>query len=85
MNIGNLIQQVGDNLQFVLVCALVVAALIAVSKAAEMTFLKGSVAHVGKTRYVAICGMLGALACVLHLMDFPLVFLAPEFYKLDFS
>lgn len=85
MNIGNLIQQVGENLQFVLVCALVVAALIAVSKAAEETILKKNIARVSKTRYVAICGMLGALACVLHVMDFPLVFLAPEFYKLDFS
>ena len=85
MNIGNLIQQVGENLQFVLVCAVVVAALIAVSKAAEKTILKNNMVQVGKTRYVAICGMLGALACVLHVMDFPLVFLAPEFYKLDFS
>ena len=85
MNIGNLLQQVGENLQFVLVCAVVVAALIAVSKAAEKTILKNNIVQVGKTRYVAICGMLGALACVLHVMDFPLVFLAPEFYKLDFS
>ena len=85
MNIGNLIQQVGENLQFVLVCALVVAALIGISKLAEKTVLKNTVVQVNKTKYVAVCGMLGALACVLHMMDFPLVFLAPEFYKLDFS
>lgn len=85
MNIGNLIQQVGENLQFVLVCALVVGALIGISRLAEKTVLKNTVVQVNKTKYVAVCGMLGALACVLHMMDFPLVFLAPEFYKLDFS
>lgn len=85
MNIGNLIQQVGENLQFVLVCILVVAALAAVSKAAEATILRNNVVRVSSTKYLAVCGMLGALACVLHVLDFPLPFLAPEFYKLDFS
>lgn len=85
MNIGTLLGQVRENLQFVLVCALVVAALTAVAKAAEATFLKENVARVSSTKYLSLCGMLGALACVLHLLDFPLPFLAPEFYKLDFS
>ncbi len=85
MNIGKLMQDVGENLQFLLVCALVVVVLIVVAKGAEKTILKKSVIHVGTTRYVAICGMLGALAAILHLFDFPLIFLAPEFYKLDFS
>ena len=30
----------------------------------------------------AVCG---AIAALLHILDFPLLFLAPEFYKLDFS
>lgn len=85
MNIGNLLKQVGENLQFVLVCALVVAVLIAVAKAAEKTIIKHTVVYVSKTKYIAVCGMLGALACILHMLDFSLVFLAPEFYKLDFS
>lgn len=85
MNIGNLVKQVGENLQFVLICVLVVALIIAVAKAAEKTILKHTVVHVSKTKYITVCGMLGALACILHMLDFPLVFLAPEFYKLDFS
>lgn len=85
MNIGTLMQQIGENLQFVLVCVLVVTAIIAVAKAAEKTILKQSVVQISKTKYIAVCGMLGALACILHMLDFPLVFLAPEFYKLDFS
>lgn len=85
MNIGNLLKQVGENLQFVLVCVLLVAAIIVVAKAAEKTIIKHTIVHVSKTKYIAVCGMLGALACILHMLDFPLVFLAPEFYKLDFS
>ncbi len=36
-------------------------------------------------RRVSIIGICSAIACVLHMLDFPLLFLAPEFYKLDFS
>lgn len=85
MNIGKLIQQVGENLQFVLVCILVVAVIVAAAKVAEGTLLKDTVTRVSKTKYLAICGMLGALAAILHIFDFPLLFLAPEFYKLDFG
>ena len=31
---------------------------------------------------MAVCA---AIAAILHILDFPLLFLAPEFYKLDFS
>lgn len=85
MDIGSLFQQVRDNLQFLFVCALVVAAIVGVSKIAEKTILKDTIAKVNKTKYIAICGMLGALATILHIFDFPLLFLAPEFYKLDFG
>jgi len=36
-------------------------------------------------RSMCIIAILGALATVFMLFDFPLVFIAPEFYKLDFS
>ena len=36
-------------------------------------------------RRVSIIGICAAIATVLHMLDFPLLFLAPEFYKLDFS
>lgn len=85
MNIGNLMGQVKENLQFLLVCVVVVAVIIAASKGAEKTILKDTVVKVNKAKYIAICGMLGALASVLYIFDFPLVFLAPEFYKLDLS
>lgn len=84
MNSGFL-QAVGENLHFVGVCAIVIAAIIAVSKLTELTVLKNSIARVKQTRYITICGMFGALAMILHIFDFPVVFLAPGFYKLDFS
>ena len=36
-------------------------------------------------RRVSIVGICAAIATVLHVLDFPLLFIAPEFYKLDFS
>lgn len=85
MDLGNLIQQVGDNLQFLLVCAVTVALIIAAAKLAENKLLRSSVLKVSGTKYTAICGMLGALATVLMTFEFPLPFLAPPFYELDFS
>ncbi|MDO5346663.1 MAG: ECF transporter S component [Lachnospiraceae bacterium] len=85
MDFGNLFQQVKDNLQFLLVCLLTVAAIVALVKVSEKTILKESVAKVSGTKYTAICGMLGALAAVLMALDFPVPFLAPPFYKMDLS
>ena len=70
-------EAVSENLQFVLVCLLVVAAIIAVSEIVERTVLKKNIAKVSRTKYLTVCAMLGALAMILHIFDFPLVFLAP--------
>ena len=82
---NNLLQSIGDNMQFVLVCAVVIAAILAVSELMERTILKDNIGHPGKTHTITICGMLGALAGILYLFDFSVAFLAPGFYKLDFS
>ena len=79
MNIETLIQQVRDNLQFLLVCVLVVAAIVAAAKIAEKTILKDTVIRISRTKYITVCGMLGALAAHLLLFDFPVLMLAPEF------
>ncbi len=80
-----ILQAVADNLQFVLVCIVVVLAIVGVSELAERKLIRNSVAQVKKTQYITVCGMLGALAMLLHIFDFPVLFLAPEFYKLDLS
>ena len=80
-----ILKTIGENLQFVLICALVILAIVVAAKLIEDKLLKDSVAKVSKTRYLTICAMLGALATILYIFDFPVAFLAPGFYKLDFS
>ncbi len=71
------------NLAFVLVCISIVAVLALLARFSEQ-FLR-SKRQVSSAKRVTIVGICSAIAAVLHILDFPLVFLAPEFYKLDFS
>lgn len=72
-----------QNLGFVLVCTAIAAGLTVAAKLAER--LLPAVRKTTKARRIAIIGISSAIAAVLHMLDFPLLFLAPEFYKLDFS
>ena len=76
-------QQIQDNFTFILVCVAIIAALTVVAKIAER-FLPG-MRKVTKARRITIVAICAAIAAVLHMLDFPLLFLAPDFYKLDFS
>ena len=78
-----LIKELMENLSFVLVSAAIAAALFLLAKLAER-FLPNP-RKVTKTRRITIIAVCSAIAAVLHMLDFPLLFLAPEFYKLDFS
>ena len=76
-------QIIVDNFQFLLVCFAIIAALGFGSR-----FIEGHLPEkrtVSPARRVSIIGICAAIATVLHILDFPLLFLAPEFYKLDFS
>ena len=77
------LKQVQENAIFVLVCLGIIAGLALIAKLAER-FLP-STRKVSPARKVSIVAICSALAAVLHILDFPLPFLAPEFYKLDFS
>ena len=76
-------QDLQKNLLFVLVCVGIVAGLSLLAHLAER-FLPAR-RKVSTAKRVSIVGICAAIATVLHMLDFPLVFLAPEFYKLDFS
>ena len=78
-----LFAQIKENLLFVAVCVAIIAALAILAKLSERFW--GTQRNVTKARYVSIVGICAAIATVLHILDFPLLFLAPEFYKLDFS
>jgi len=72
-----------ENFSFVIVCIVIVAALAIGAKIVER-FLPDC-RKVTPARRVSIIGICAAIATVLHMLDFPLLFLAPGFYKLDFS
>ena len=75
--------QITENLSFVAVCIVIIGCLALLSRLAER--LMPDRRRVSKSRYVSIVGICAAIAAVLHMLDFPLIFLAPEFYKVDFS
>lgn len=75
--------QLQENLGFVGMCVAIIAALSLLAKFAESR-MPGK-RQVTPAKRVSIIGICSAVASVLHMLDFPLLFLAPEFYKLDFS
>ncbi len=74
---------VQKNVTFVLVCIAIIVGLALLARLAER--FMPHIRRVSPARRVSIIGICAAVAAVLHILDFPLVFLAPEFYKLDFS
>ncbi len=76
-------ESVQSNVTFVLVTVAIIVGLGLLARLAER-FLPG-MRKVTPARRVALVGICSAIAAVLHVLDFPLIFLAPEFYKLDFS
>ena len=78
-----MLETLQQNLSFVIVCCAIIAAIALAAKFSERFFR--ALHKVSRARRVSIIGICGAIAAVLHMLDFPLLFLAPEFYKLDFS
>ena len=75
--------QILENVSFVVGVILIIAALGVASVLVERLLPeKRQVSHARRISIIAICA---AIATVLHILDFPLIFLAPGFYKLDFS
>lgn len=80
---SQLLKQLLENISFVLVSVLITVVLALAARLAERFFAPKRA--VTTARRVSIIGICAAIAAVLHILDFPLLFLAPEFYKLDFS
>lgn len=76
-------EQLHENLSFILACAAIIAVLVVISLLIER-FLPAK-RQISGTKRITIIAICAAIAAVLHMLDFPLLFLAPEFYKLDFS
>ena len=75
--------QVKENIGFILCCVGIIAALAVLAHIAEH-FLPAT-RRTTKAKRICVIAVCSAIAAVLHMLDFPLLFLAPEFYKLDFS
>jgi len=80
---GEFIIQLQENLRFFVICVVIALGVILAAKLAERFLLKHRA--VSPARRVSIIGMCTAIAIVLYTLDFPVPFLAPPFYKLDFS
>lgn len=78
------LQTIKDNLSFALVTLAVFAGLVLVAWLAEKLLIKDK-RKLAPARNIAYMAMFAALAAVLMFLEFPLVFVAPEFYKLDLS
>ncbi len=78
-----LLIQAKENLGFLLMCAIVLAGLALAARFSEKLLKEKR--QVSPARRVSIIGICAAIATVLHMLDFPLLFIAPDFYKLDFS
>lgn len=74
---------VAENLGFLIGCIVIVVVLGLWAKVVEHYLPE--IRKVTPARRVSIIGICAAIATVLHMLDFPVIFLAPEFYKLDFS
>ena len=72
-----------QNLSFVLISAAIAVVIALTAKFAERFFK--DLHKVRPARRITIIAVCGAIAAVLHMLDFSLPFLAPGFYKLDFS
>lgn len=75
--------QILDNAGFVGMSLAIIVALSLLARLSEH-FLPEK-RRVSSARRVSIIGICSAIAAVLHMLDFPLLVLAPGFYKLDFS
>ena len=80
---GEIFVQIRENLRFFSICVVIALGVILLAKLSEYFLLKHR--RVSVARRVSIIGMCSAIAMVLYMLDFPVPFLAPPFYKLDFS
>lgn len=77
--------QLQQNVTFVVVSAAIAVGLYLVALGLEKLAGKDHRRKITPARRITILAVCAAIATVLHIFDFPLPFLAPGFYKVDFS
>lgn len=74
-----------ENLSFIAVCLGVFIGLFALALLFEKLVMRERRRRFSDTHFITYTAIFSAMAAVLMLLEFPLAFIAPEFYKLDFS
>lgn len=85
---NSLVASIQENVIFVLEFLAVIVAMFVIAYAAEKWNKRktGSTERILSTKKISMIGMLSALSAILIIVgEIPLPFLAPDFYKLDFS
>ena len=84
---NNLLTAVAQNVVYVLEFLGIVFAMFIIAYVTEKVAKKrsGDTTRILTTKKIAVVGMFSAIAAILHVLDFSIPFLAPPFYKLDFS
>jgi riboflavin transporter FmnP len=75
--------QIVENISFIVCCIAIIAGLSLLARLAEHFMPEKR--KVSIARRCSIIGICAAIATILHMLDFSIPFIAPEFYKLDFS
>lgn len=81
------LRAVGENAAFLVVVLLIAAALMGIAYGLEYLIAKktGISRKKMSVKKMAVIAMMSAIAMVVMLFEFPIPFLAPPFYELDFS
>lgn len=77
--------QAKENASFLLICLGVVIGLILLAWLAEKVLIRNKRSRLSSARTISFVSMFGAIAFILMFFEFPLVFIAPSFYQIDFS
>ncbi len=84
-NIGETFEKAKQNLGFLAVCLGVFVGLFIAAWLFEKFVMRERRRRFSDTHFITYTAIFSAMAAVLMLLEFPIAFLAPEFYKLDFS
>ena len=86
---GSLLSMFGKNIEFVFVALIMIALMYAVAFVSERLIEKKKNVKFSsektKINKMVLIAMLSAVSVVLMYFDFPIAFIAPSFYKFDFS
>lgn len=84
MKLKELFEAASQHLAFVGICLIVIIGTFLIAKLAEkLISIKNDPAI--RTRKIAVIGIFSAIAGILMFFEFPMLWIAPEFYKMDFS